>query len=337
MRPFEYHAPQDAISAVAMAGEPAPSHVTSLTQFVGGGTTLFDLMKLDVMHPARLVDITRLGDKGLQQVRRDDRGLHIGALATMAALSDDGAIAKDYPVLRDTLWQAASAQIRNMARLGGNVLQRTRCPYFRDTSYRQCNKRDPGSGCAALDGFNRMHAVLGTSTSCIASYPGDFAQALIALDAHVELLGADGPRVIRFADLHRLPEDAPQIETSLRPGELITGFLIPGGTWPRSTYVKVRDRASYAFANASAAVALKLDGGRIEDVRIGLGGVATVPWRAARAEALLKGAELTEGAAAEAAEAEFAGAAAREHNRYKIPLGKATLVRALLQAQAMEL
>jgi xanthine dehydrogenase YagS FAD-binding subunit len=336
MRPFEYRTPSDAVSAVALAGEPAPSHVTSLAQFVGGGTTLLDLMKLDVMRPARLIDITRISDKALKQVKRGDDGLHIGALVTMAELADDRMIASDYPVLRDTLWQAASAQLRNMARLGGNVLQRTRCPYFRDTTYRQCNKRDPGSGCAALDGFNRMHAVLGTSESCIATYPGDFAQALIALDANVELLGAEGPRVIRFAELHRPPGDTPHIETALRPGDLVTGFLVPGDKWPRSTYVKVRDRASYAFANASAAVALKMDGDIARDVRIALGGVATVPWRAAKAEARLRGQRLTESAAQAAAEAEFADAVVQRHNAYKVPLGKATIVRALIQAKAME-
>ncbi|BBC72588.1 FAD-binding molybdopterin dehydrogenase [Altererythrobacter sp. B11] len=336
MRPFDYETPPTAIAAVGLAEGFAPSHATSLNQYVGGGTTLLDLMKLDVMRPARLVDITRLEDKRLRQVAKDGDMLRIGALVTMSALSDDRMIARDYPVLRDTLWQAASAQLRNMARLGGNVLQRTRCPYFRDTTYEQCNKRDPGSGCAAMDGFNRLHAVLGTSGDCIATYPGDWAQALIALDANVEILGTEGPRVIRFAELHRAPGATPHIETTLAPGDLITGFTVPGGPWPRSTYVKVRDRASYAFANASAAVALRMDGDAAADVRIALGGVATVPWRARKAEALLKGRPLTEEAATAAAEAEFADATAREHNAFKIPLGKATIVRALMQAKAME-
>ena len=336
MRPFDYHAPTDATAAVGLARAAAPSHVAAPVQYMGGGTTLLDLMKLDVMRPAALVDITRLKDKPLRAIDKTSDGLRIGALTPMATLSDDRMIARDYPVLRDTLWMAASAQLRNMARLGGNVLQRTRCPYFRDTTYTQCNKREPGSGCAAMDGFNRLHAVLGTSDQCIAMYPGDWAQALIALDARVETLGADGPRTLRFADLHRTPGQTPHIETSLIPGELITAFVVPGGPWPRSTYVKARDRESYAFANASAAVALDLDGRTMRDVRIALGGVATVPWRARRAEAMLKGKPLTEAAAAAAADAEFADAVAHEHNAFKIPLGKATMVRALLQAQAME-
>ena len=214
---------------------------------MGGGTNLLDLMKLDVMHPATVVDITRLKDTSLRRIDRTGDGLRIGALVPMATLSDNAMIAKDYPVLRDTLWMAASAQLRNMARLGGNVLQRTRCAYFRDTTYTQCNKRVPGSGCSAIDGFNRLHAVLGTSNQCIAMYPGDWAQALIALDATVDVLGAAGPRTLRFADLHRLPGRTPHIETSLAPGELIIAFAVPGGPWPRSTYVKVRDRDSYAF------------------------------------------------------------------------------------------
>ena len=195
----------------------------------------------------------------------------------------------------------------------------------------------PGSGCAALDGVNRGHAVLGTSEHCIALYPGDWAPALVALDARVEVLGTSGKRTFAFADLHRLPGATPHVETSLTPGELITAFTIPGGPRRRSLYRKIRDRDSYAFANASAAVALDLDGEVLRDVRIGLGGVATIPWRARRAEALLRGQKLTEATASAAAEAEFADAQTREHNRYKVALGQATLVRALLEAQAMEI
>ena len=336
MRPFDYQTPTGAAAAVDMARAAAASHVTSPIQYMGGGTTLLDLMKLDVMRPTTVIDLTRLDGKAFRSVDRNDQGLRIGALVPMAELSDNRMIARDYPVLRDTLWMAASAQLRNMARLGGNVLQRTRCPYFRDTTYAQCNKRDPGSGCAAMDGFNRMHAVLGTSDQCIAMYPGDWAQALIALDATVEVLGADGPRAMRFADLHRMPGSTPHIETSLAPGDLITGFVAPGGPWPRSLYVKVRDRTSYAFANASAAIALDMDGETARDVRIAIGGVATVPWRARKAEALLKGQPLTEAAAMAAAEAEFATAVPHKHNAFKVPLGKATIVRALMQAKAME-
>ena len=337
MRPFDYEAPNEAVAAVALASVPASAHTTAAVQYKGGGTTLVDLMKLDVMQPITVVDITAIRDEAMQRIVRTDKELRIGSLVSMAKLQTDSAVVRDYPLLTDSLWQAASQQLRNMARLGGNVLQRTRCSYFRDTSYDQCNKRAPGSGCAALDGANRGHAVLGASDQCIALYPGDWAIALVAVDAQVEILGRSGKRTIAFADLHRLPGTTPHIETSLMPGELITAFIVPGGPRRRSLYRKVRDRESYAFANASAAVALDLDGDTIRDVRIGLGGVATIPWRAHRAEGLLRGRALTEASATAAAEAEFAGAQVREHNGYKVALGKATMVRALLDAQAMEL
>jgi len=336
MRPFAYEAPTDAASAVALASVPAGAHITAPVQYKGGGTTLIDLMKLDVMQPTTVVDITAINDEAMRRIVRTDEGLRIGSLVSMAGLQADPSVVRDYPLLTESLWQAASQQLRNMARLGGNVLQRTRCSYFRDTSYNQCNKRAPGSGCAALDGANRGHAVLGTSDQCIALYPGDWAPALVALDARVEVLGRSGTRMLAFADLHRLPGTTPHIETSLAPGELITAFVIPGGPRRRSLYRKVRDRESYAFANASAAVALDLDGEVVRDVRIGLGGVATVPWRARRAEALLRGQRLTEASASAAAEAEFKGARTREYNGYKVALGRATMVRALLDAQAME-
>jgi len=230
-----------------------------------------------------------------------------------------------------------------MASLGGNVLQRTRCSYFRDVSYNACNKRNPGSGCAAREGFNRMHAVLGTSDACIATYPGDFAQALIALDAAVELEGPQGVRRMPFAALHRQPGDKPNVETTLLPGELIKMFEVPAGRWTRrSLYLKIRDRSSYEFALASAAVALDLEQGRagdarVADVRIALGGVATVPWRAKEAEAALRGKELNEQNLHAAAEAAFAGARTHEHNAFKVALGKRTLIRALNEAAAMEI
>ena len=336
MRPFTFEVPGDAASAVALASVPASAHVTAPVQFKGGGTTLVDLMKLDVMRPTTVVDITGIRDEALHRIVRGDGEVRIGSLVSMAKLQGDAAMVRDYPLLTESLWQAASQQLRNMARLGGNVLQRTRCPYFRDTSYDQCNKRVPGSGCAALDGANRGHAVLGTSEHCIALYPGDWAPALVALDARVEVLGASGKRTIPFADLHRLPGTTPHVETNLTPGELITAFVVPGGPRRRSLYRKIRDRESYAFANASAAVALELDGDVVRDVRIGLGGVATVPWRARRAEEMLRGRRLTEAAAEAAAQAEFADAKTREHNAYKVALGRSTMVRALLDAQAME-
>lgn len=336
MRPFTYAVATDAPGAVRAATVPADAHVRAPVQLMGGGTTLLDLMKLDVMQPEALVDITPLDADRYGKIEATSAGLRLGALVRMADAAADKAVVRDYPVIAETLAMAASAQLRVMARLGGNVLQRTRCSYFRDTSYAQCNKRNPGSGCAAIDGFNRLHAVLGVSDQCIASYPGDFAQALVALDAMVEVLGANGARSVKFADLHRLPGSTPHIETSLAPGELITAYVIPAGPWTRrSIYTKVRDRESYAFALASAAVALDMDGRNVRSARIALGGVATVPWRAKEAEALLAGHSLDEALATRAADAAFAAAKTHEHNAYKVPLGKATLVRALLAAQAM--
>jgi xanthine dehydrogenase YagS FAD-binding subunit len=225
-----------------------------------------------------------------------------------------------------------------MASLGGNVLQRTRCTYFRDTSYLNCNKRNPGSGCAAMEGMNRPHAVLGASDRCIATYPGDFAQALIALDAEVEVRSSQGTRKLPFAALHRPPGEQPHIETTLAAGELITVFHVPATPFARrSLFLKIRDRESYEFALASAAVALDLDGGTVRRACIALGGVATVPWRAREAEAVLKGRRLDEKAAAAAANIAFAEAKAYEHNAFKIELGKRTLVRALRQAAALEI
>ena len=336
MRPFAFEAPTDAMSAVALASVPASAHEAAPVQYKGGGTTLVDLMKLDVMRPTTVVDITTLRDEAMHRVVHTSGDLRIGSLVSMARLHADPTMVRDYPLLTESLWQAASQQLRNMARLGGNVLQRTRCSYFRDTSYDQCNKREPGSGCAALDGANRGHAVLGVSDQCIAVYPGDWAPALVALDARVEVLGTSGARTLAFKDLHRLPGTTPHIETNLAPGELITAFIIPGGPRRRSLYRKIRDRESYAFANASAAVAIELDGDVVRDVRIGLGGVATIPWRATRAEGMLHGHRLTEASAAAAADAEFMDARTRAHNGYKVALGKATIVRALLDAQAME-
>src|SRR5947209_15582920 len=262
--------------------------------------------------------------------------LRIGSMVRMATAADHPAIKRDYPLIAQSLQLAASEQLRNMATLGGNVLQRTRCPYFRDVSYIACNKRNPGSGCSALEGFNRMHAVLGGSEQCIATYPGDFAQALIALDATVEIDGARGSRKIPFAALHRKPTDAPNLETTLAPGEIITSFTIPSGPWRRSLYLKIRDRESYEFALASAAVALDLQDGAVRQARIALGGVATVPWRAKEAEAALKGKAIDAQSTQAAAEAAFGEAHAQAQNPFKIELGKRTLVRALTAVAAME-
>ncbi|MGB3722802.1 MAG: FAD binding domain-containing protein [Pacificimonas sp.] len=326
MRPFTYERPANAPAAVQAAGGNSKYHA--------GGTTLLDLMKLDVWRPDRLIDISRM--EGLDRIEKSGERLRIGALVPMATLAADEDIRSSAPVLTDSLWLAASAQIRNMARLGGNVLQMTRCSYFRDTSYVACNKRNPGSGCAAMDGANRQHAVLGTSDECIATYAGDWAQALIALDATVDILGKSGPRSIAFSALHRPPASRPDRETTLEDGDLITAFVIQDANWPQSKYLKIRDRESYAYALASAAVALRMDGNDVADVRIGLGGVATTPWRAREAEALLNGGPLNEQTAMAAANAAFGGAKTREHNAYKVDLGKRTMVRALLDVAGME-
>ena len=342
MFPFALHAPQDTSEALRMGAEGAAesdAHVRAPVQYLAGGTQLLDLMKLDVMRPDALVDVNGLRSRyGTIEVATD--GLRLGALVRMAEAADHPAIRQDYPVLADALWQAASPQIRNMASLAGNLLQRTRCNYFRDTSWGACNKRRPGSGCAALDGCNRNLAVLGVSEHCIAHYPGDFAIAAVALGAGLDILGPDGSeRSLALEHLHRLPGDTPHIETTLAPGELITGLHIPAGPWTRrSLYLKSRDRASYAFALASAAVALDLaPDGTVTTARIGLGGLVAKPWRAHEAEASLTGRPLDEAVAQEAAEAAFAGAVVHSETAFKPELGRRTLVRALLEAARMEI
>jgi xanthine dehydrogenase YagS FAD-binding subunit len=339
MLPFVYERADDARSAVHAATAASQRQALPPTmapaQFLAGGTTLLDLMKLGTMRPEMLVDINGL-QSAYGQIHATLQGLRLGALVRMSEAAQDPAILRDYPVIAQSLHLAASAQLRNMASLGGNVLQRTRCQYFRDTSWQACNKREPGSGCAALSGVNRKHAVLGVSEKCIATYPGDFAQALIGLDAAVDVLGPNGQRVIRFADLHT-SSDQPHVETTLKPGELITGFTVPAGPWTRrSLYLKVRDRESYEFGLATAAVALDLRDGIVNEARIGLGGVAYKPWRADQAEAALKGQRLDAASAKAAARTAFAGAKSHGENDYKIDLGQRTLVRALLQASAME-
>jgi xanthine dehydrogenase YagS FAD-binding subunit len=338
MRAFTYSRAGDAGAAVqAVSGQGRMPPTMAHAQFLAGGTTLLDLAKLDVMRPSEVIDINDLSTQ-FGDIRSDARGLHLGAFAHMADVAGHADVLRDYPVVAQSLQLAASAQIRNMATLGGNVLQRTRCSYFRDPTEPQCNKRNPGAGCAALTGVNRKHAVLGTSPNCIASYPGDFAQALIALGADVEIVGASGPHKIHFEDLHVLPGENPQVETVLVPDDLITGFVIPAGAHTRrSLYLKIRDRESYEFAIASAAIALEMDGDRINEARIALGGVASKPWRSREAEAALKGQKLTEDMARDAAAAAFATAATHGENDFKPELGRRTLVRALMQAGAMEI
>src|SRR5215472_16493715 len=337
MRPFRFETasePQRAIELFDQGGLPAGRSVA----YLAGGTTLLDLMKLDVMRPQVMIDINALQRTPLGRIEINETQLRLGALARMAETAEHPAVKANYPVIAQALQLAASPQLRNMATLGGNVLQRTRCNYFRDVSTPACNKRDPGSGCAAIDGLNRRHAVLGGSDQCIASYPGDFAQALVALDAMVELRGPKTQRTVPFATIHRQPGDTPHLETTLLPGEMITAFIVPVASWTRrSLYLKVRDRQSYEFALASAAVALDLNGAVVREARIALGGVATVPWRSLAAETTLRDKPLDEASANAAAEAAFAEAQPLEHNAFKIALGKRTLVRALREAAALEI
>ena len=339
MRPFIYERAASSDLAIkslqssAVISEPVAA---ARAHYLAGGTTLLDLMKLDVMHPEHVIDINGLAGQ-FSAIQSNPDALHIGGMVRMAEAIAHPVLRREVPVLVQSLELAASQQLRNMATLGGNVLQRTRCPYFRDITWQACNKRDPGSGCTALEGFNRMHAVLGVSAECIATYPGDFAQALLVLDAAVEIAGVRGQRIIDFEQLHVPPGETPHIETTLLPGELIVGFSIPRAAWQRrSLYLKVRDRESYEFALASTAVALDLRDARVHSVRIALGGVATVPWRAKSAETFLQGKPLDEANARLAADAAFQGARALEHNAYKIQLGKQTLTRALLTAASLE-
>ena len=337
MRSFAYQKAADPAAAVqALSAAANDNPLTEAdAQPLAGGTTLLDLMKLDVMRPRTVVDINPLS-QAWATVSLGNGDLRLGALARMSDVAANAEIQQNYPVVADALKLAASPQLRNMATLGGNVLQRTRCTYFRDVSYGACNKRNPGSGCAAMEGFNRTHAVLGTSERCIATYPGDFAQALIALDATVDIVGKSGKRTVPFAELHKAPGDTPQIETTLAAGELISGFTIRG-RWPRSVYLKARDRQSYEFALASAAIALDVQDGTVRDARVAMGGVATVPWRAGEAETLLKGQKLDDALVQSVADLAFASATPRRHNEFKIALGKRVVARALHQAATMEI
>ena len=331
MRPFHYEHAADRAQALRAAGDAGGA-----VQYLAGGTTLIDLMKLDVMRPGIVVDINEL-QREHGEVRPERDRLRLGALARMSEVAADPVVRRDYPVIAQSLDLAASPQIRNMASLGGNVLQRTRCPYFRDTGWRACNKRDPGSGCAAITGVKRRLAILGVSDRCIANYPGDFAVALAALRASVDLEGPKGSRVIPIEKLHRLPAETPHVETTLEPGELITGFSVPAAPWlRRSLFLKIRDRQSYEFAIASAAVALDIADGAVRQARIALGGLAAKPWSASEAEAALVGHPLSEATAQAAAEQAFARAVAPGDLAFKLELGRRTLVRALLAAGALE-
>jgi xanthine dehydrogenase YagS FAD-binding subunit len=300
-------------------------------RYLAGGTNILDLMKIAVESPSLLIDINALG---LTSIEVTAEAIQVGALARLTDVAENESVRSDLPLVAIALAQSASPQLRNMATIGGNLLQRTRCPYFRDTAT-PCNKRAPKSGCGALDGEIRREAVLGTSEHCIATHASDLAVALAALDATVHVTGLAGNREIALHDFYRLPGDTPQIETSLAPGELIVAVSLPRLSYgARSTYLKVRDRAQYDFALASAAVALDLSDNTIRQARVALGGVATIPWRSPQAEALLRNAPATRDSFERAADAALAEARGRGGNDYKIPLAKRTLVRALEIAAA---
>jgi xanthine dehydrogenase YagS FAD-binding subunit len=338
MRPFTYRrvsnlSDANASAADADAAVPPPS---ASVQFLAGGTNILDLMKLDVMRPDTLIDINDLAPE-YSYIRLEGERLRLGAFAHMSAVAEHSTVIHECPALAQSLQLAASAQLRNMATLAGNVLQRTRCNYFRDVSYQECNKRIPGSGCAAMQGVNRKLAVLGVSEHCIAHYPGDFAVALTALDADVMVRSRQGVRTFPVEQLHRLPADTPHIETLLTGQDVIVEFSIPVRSWfRRSLFLKIRDRESYEFALASAAIALDLHQGIVRDARIVIGGLATKPWRAHEAESALRGHPLDPGTAEAAAQQAFSSAITHGGNDFKPQLGQRTLVRALLECAAQE-
>lgn len=299
-------------------------------KFIAGGTNLVDLMKYDVEHPTHLIDITRLPLTKVEQT--SGGGLRIGALVPNSDLAWHPVVREHYPMLSSAILAGASAQLRNMASTGGNLLQRTRCFYFYDVAT-PCNKREPGSGCSAKEGINRINAILGTSDACIATHPSDMCVALLALDAKVHVAGPGGEREIAMADFHRLPGDTPQRDTNLDPREIITGVELPSQGFNKNhTYLKVRDRLSYAFALVSVAAALDMDGSTISDARLALGGVAHRPWRNPEAEATLRGQAATPESFARVADIILREAKGFGHNNFKIDLARRTIVRALMQA-----
>ena len=319
MKNFSYTRAENAERAVSLIGQ------NQSAKFLGGGTNLVDLMRENIEQPEMLIDVSRLSDV----IEETANGIRIGAAAKNTAVANHTLIRERFPVLAQAILFGASGQIRNMATVGGNLLQRTRCYYFYDTAAK-CNKRTPDSGCDAIGGFNRIHAILGTSDACIATHPSDMCVALSALDATVFVGGKSGERQIKFNDFHRLPENSPHIETELKDGELITAIEIPNADFAaNSLYRKVRDRASYAFALVSVAAALEVENNEIKNVRIALGGVAHKPWRATETENFLIGKTATEENFRSAAEAELKDAKGFEHNSFKIELAKRTLLGAL--------
>ena len=325
MRPFKYTRARDAVAAArAVAANPN-------AKFLAGGTNILDLMKEDVERPNELVDLTRLKLADITAAR--DGGVSIGALAKNTDTANHPLIRKNYPLLTQAIVAGASGQLRNMATNGGNLMQRTRCQYFYDTAM-PCNKREPGSGCGAREGLNRIHAIFGWSEKCVATYPGDMANALYALEAQVRIRNAAGrERTIPIGEFHRLPGDTPEKDNNLQHGELIVAIDLPKSNFANNYhYLKVRDRASYAFALVAVAAALELDGERIRQSRVVMGSVAHKPWRSEEAEAALSGRPATEENFRRAAEAALAGAKPLAHNAYKVELGKRAVVRALMRA-----
>jgi xanthine dehydrogenase YagS FAD-binding subunit len=327
MRPFKYVRASDAVEAVrAVAANPQ-------AKFLAGGTNILDLMKEDVERPNELVDLTRLK---LAEIKAVGGGVSIGALAKNTDTANHPLIRRNYPLLTQAIVAGASGQLRNMATNGGNLMQRTRCQYFYDTAM-PCNKREPGSGCGALEGLNRIHAIFGWSEKCVATYPGDMANALYALEAVVRVRGAGGQeRTIPVDDFHRLPGDTPEKDNNLQHGELIVAIELPKSNFAKNSYyLKVRDRASYAFALVAVAAALEIDRGTIRQARLVLGGVAHKPWRSPEAEAALAGRPASEETFRRASEAALKDARPLAHNAYKVELGKRAVVRALMRASRL--
>jgi xanthine dehydrogenase YagS FAD-binding subunit len=319
MRPFTYEAPSSIQQATSNFGQNSG--------FLAGGTTLVDLMKLDVMTPAQVVDINQLPMRGINLT---SDGLRIGALEKMSDVAEHPAVMANYPVISQALLKSASAQLRNMASMGGNLLQRTRCGFFRDVST-PCNKRQPGSGCPAIDSWNRSYAILGTSSSCVATHPSDLAVALVALDASIRLQSGNNERFVKLDDFYLVPGDTPEKENQLKPGELITEIRVPVLPWARrSLYLKIRDRESYEFALSSVALALDMDANTIRDARVVVGGVGTKPWNLPNVRAALIGKPSNQQTFEAAAKLATEGAKPLKHNAFKVELVQRTIVRALM-------
>jgi len=330
MHPFTLERPRDLPAALVLRAQAGRNDAAA--EYIAGGTDMVQLLQEYVRRPERLVSLAGVLDN---RIEAGPQGLRVGAAATMADVAAHPAVVKEFPVISEALLNSASPQVRNQATMGGNLLQRTRCPYFRDVGYAACNKRAPGSGCSAIGGENRWHAVLGTSENCIAANPSDFAVALVALEASVEVRGAGGQRIVPLTEFYRLPGDTPHIETVLEPGEVITAITVPASPVARrSHYLKVRDRASFEFAVVSVAVALAMDGGRIRQARLALGGVGTKPWRVPPVEAAIVGGSLDPATLRRAAARAADGAQGRGHNEFKIELMQRAIVRAVETAGA---